>query len=206
MFTGLVEDTGIIESVEETSGGANFWIKCNLSENDLKIGDSITVNGACQTVTELKDNRSLFKIYSSFKTLELTNLKYLKKGERVNLERAMLPNTRMGGHVVQGHVDGYGKVIEKEIRDSGNTFIFKIDVPHDLCKYIVERGSICIDGISLTVVSIKDNILELVLIPETLKKTNAGQWEIGSIVNIETDIMARYFEKSNLYNKNYTSI
>lgn len=206
MFTGLVEDTGIIESVEETSGGANFWIKCNLSENDLKIGDSITVNGACQTVTELKDNRSLFKIYSSFKTLELTNLKYLKKGERVNLERAMLPNTRMGGHVVQGHVDGYGKVIEKEIRDSGNTFIFKIDVPHDLCKYIVERGSICIDGISLTVVSIKDNILELVLIPETLKKTNADQWEIGSIVNIETDIMARYFEKSNLYNKNYTSI
>lgn len=201
MFTGLIEDVGIIELVEETSGGANFWVNCNLNDNDLKIGDSITINGACQTVTELKNNKSLFKIYSSFKTLELTNLKFLKKGDKINLERALLPNSRMGGHVVQGHVDGYGKITYKEIRDSGKTYIFKIEVPQELCRYIVERGSICIDGISLTVVSIHENSLELVLIPETLKKTNASEWEVGSIVNIETDIMARYFEKSLLYSK-----
>lgn len=195
MFTGLIEDVGIIESLERTSDGSNFWIRCNLKNNDLKIGDSITVNGACQTVTDLKDSNKLFKIYSSFKTLELTNLSKLSIGNRVNLERALLPSQRMGGHIVQGHVDGYGKVVSREERDSGNTFIFKINVPLNLCNYIVERGSITIDGISLTVVSIDNNLLELILIPETLKKTNADDWIVGSIVNIETDIMARYLEK-----------
>ena len=195
MFTGLIEAVGTIIKIEKTNDGAYFWISCNLTDNDLKIGDSITVNGACQTVTELNEDKSVFKIYSSFKTLELTNFNSFKINTIVNLERSLLPSSRMGGHIVQGHVDGFGKIIYKEIRDNSNTYIFKINVPENLSKYIVERGSITIDGISLTVVSIKDNILELVLIPETIKKTNAIFWEIDSILNIETDIMARYLEK-----------
>ena len=194
MFTGLIEAIGKIDSIEKTEDGAYFWISTNLSENDLKNGDSITVNGACQTIVELKNNKNSFKIYSSYKTLELTNFNFLKVGDIVNLERSLLPSSRMGGHIVQGHVDGTGKIIFKDIKDNGNTFIYKIEVPLDFRKYIVERGSITIDGISLTVVSIENNFLTLVLIPETIKKTNAIHWEENSIVNIETDILSRYFE------------
>jgi len=199
MFTGLVEGKGKIISKEKSLDGVYYWIECNLIENDLKIGDSITINGACQTVTEIKDNKNKFKIYSSFKTLELTNFNTFDIGTEVNLERALLPNSRMGGHIVQGHVDGIGKIIFKEIKDNGNIYIFKIEVNDLLKRYIVERGSITVDGISLTVVSILENIFELVLIPETIKKTNASSWDINSIVNIETDIMARYLEKFNKY-------
>jgi riboflavin synthase len=199
MFTGLVEAKGKVETIQKTEDGAYFWISTLLSQNDLKIGDSITVNGACQTIVELNNNNNNFKIYSSYKTLELTNFNYLKLGDIVNLERSLLPSSRMGGHIVQGHVDGIGKIIDKEIRDSGNTYIFKIEIPLNLRKYIIERGSITIDGISLTVVKIENNILELVLIPETINKTNASQWEINSIVNIETDILARYYENFQKY-------
>jgi riboflavin synthase len=197
MFTGLVEGKGKIIAKEKSLDGMYYWIECNLIENDLKMGDSITINGACQTVTELKDNKNKFKIYSSFKTLELTNFNTFDIGTEVNLERALLPSSRMGGHIVQGHVDGIGKIIFKEIKDNGNIYIFKIEVNDILKRYIVERGSITVDGISLTVVSILENIFELVLIPETIKKTNAFSWEVNSIVNIETDIMARYLEKFN---------
>jgi riboflavin synthase len=199
MFTGLVEAKGKVETIQKTEDGAYFWISTFLSQNDLKIGDSITVNGACQTIVELNNYNNNFKIYSSYKTLELTNFNYLKLGDIVNLERSLLPSSRMGGHIVQGHVDGIGKIIDKEIRDSGNTYIFKIEIPLNLRKYIIERGSITIDGISLTVVKIENNILELVLIPETINKTNASQWEINSIVNIETDILARYYENFQKY-------
>jgi riboflavin synthase len=199
MFTGLVEAKGNVETIQKTEDGAYFWISTLLSQNDLKIGDSITVNGACQTIVELNNNNNNFKIYSSYKTLELTNFNYLKLGDIVNLERSLLPSSRMGGHIVQGHVDGTGKIIYKEIRDSGNTYIFKIEIPLNLRKYIIERGSITIDGISLTVVKIENNILELVLIPETISKTNASQWENNSIVNIETDILARYYENFQKY-------
>jgi len=201
MFTGLVEAKGKIEDIQKTEDGAYFWISTYLPQNDLKIGDSITVNGACQTIVELKNNNNIFKIYSSYKTLELTNFNYLNVGNIVNLERSLLPSSRMGGHIVQGHVDGTGKIIYKEIRDNGNTYIFKIEIPLNLRKYIIERGSITIDGISLTVVKIDNNILELVLIPETINKTNASQWENNSIVNIETDILARYYENFQKYSE-----
>ncbi len=199
MFTGLVEAKGKIETIQKTEDGAYFWISTFLSQNDLKIGDSITVNGACQTIVELKNNNNNFKIYSSYKTLELTNFNFLKIGDLVNLERSLLPSSRMGGHIVQGHVDGTGKIIFKEIRDNGNTYVFQIELPLNLRKYIIERGSITIDGISLTVVKIENNILELVLIPETINKTNASEWEVNSIVNIETDILARYYENFQKY-------
>ncbi|MCB1177270.1 MAG: riboflavin synthase, partial [Leptospiraceae bacterium] len=123
MFTGIIETTGTLKDKTNTSDGAFFEFSCRLEENDLQIGDSISINGACQTVTELSENKEIFKVYSSFKTLELTNLGYLQIGDPVNLERAMLPTTRLGGHMVQGHVDGVGKVISRKVKDENNVEI-----------------------------------------------------------------------------------
>jgi riboflavin synthase len=159
------------------------------------LGDSISINGACQTVTELNHDKSQFKYYSSYKTLELTNFRFLEIGSRVNLERSVTFGARMGGHLVQGHVDGVGVVTKRYAKDAGAVEVFEIELPLELCKYVVERGSIAVDGISLTVVSMKERILELVLIPETIFKTIAGEWTSGKIVNLETDIIARYVEK-----------
>jgi riboflavin synthase len=195
MFTGLIETTGTITGKNETKDGMNFQVRAIFENNDLKLGDSISINGACQTVTELNQDRTLFNYYSSYKTLELTNFKDLIIGTRVNLERSVTYGARMGGHLVQGHVDGVGVVTKRYSKDNGSVEVFEIGVPDNLTKYIVERGSIAIDGISLTVVDIRENNLELVLIPETIQKTNASEWVSGKIVNIETDIIARYVEK-----------
>ncbi len=195
MFTGLIEATGIIKEKKETNDGMVFQVEANLEKNDLKLGDSISINGACQTVTELNHDKSQFKYYSSYKTLELTNFRFLEIGSRVNLERSVTFGARMGGHLVQGHVDGVGVVTKRYAKDAGAVEVFEIELPLELCKYVVERGSIAVDGISLTVVSMKGRILELVLIPETIFKTIAGEWTSGKIVNLETDIIARYVEK-----------
>lgn len=195
MFTGLIEATGIIKEKKETNDGMIFQVECNLENNDLKLGDSISINGACQTVTELNHDKSQFKYYSSYKTLELTNFKFLEIGSRVNLERSVTYGARMGGHLVQGHVDGVGVVTKRYAKDAGAVEVFEVELPEELCRYVVERGSIAVDGISLTVVSMKERVLELVLIPETILKTIAGEWTSGKIVNLETDIIARYVEK-----------
>ncbi len=195
MFTGLVETTGTLISKKDTETGAIFTFSASFVDNDLKIGDSIAINGACQTIIDLNENKTEWSVYSSFKTLELTNFKDLQVGEEVNLERPLLPHSRMGGHFVQGHVDGVGTVIKKEFQDNQKTLVVQIQLPEELKKYVVIRGSIAIDGISLTVVNITDCILELVLIPETIQKTNAKYWIEKKKVNIEVDILARYFEK-----------
>jgi riboflavin synthase len=195
MFTGLIETLGTVENLQTTQEGAYILIKAHWKNNDLKKGDSISINGACQTITNLLEQASIFEVYSSFKTLELTNLGLLQIGEIVNLERALLPTTRMGGHIVQGHVDNMGVVCSRNKRDSGKVEVFEIEVPHSLTPYIIERGSIAIDGISLTVVAIQGNIVQLVLIPETIEKTNAKIWEPFKKVNIEIDILSRYIEK-----------
>ena len=187
MFTGLIEATGIIKEKKETNDGMVFQVEANLENNDLKLGDSISINGACQTVTELNHDKSQFKYYSSYKTLELTNFKFLEIGSRINLERSVTYGARMGGHLVQGHVDGVGVVTKRYSKDAGAVEVFEIELPVELCKYVVERGSIAVDGISLTVVSMKERILELVLIPETIFKTIASEWTSGKIVNLETD-------------------
>ena len=179
MFTGLIETTGIITEKKPTNDGIVFQVKASLENNDLKLGDSISINGACQTVTELNQDKTLFKYYSSYKTLELTNFKDLEIGDPVNLERSVTYGARMGGHLVQGHVDGVGEVTKRYAKDNGAVEVFEITI----------------DGISLTVVSIEEGKLELVLIPETIQKTNASEWNSGKIVNIETDIISRYVEK-----------
>jgi riboflavin synthase len=196
MFTGLVEGKGKITEILETNGGKKFKIRFEWKENDLKLGDSISISGACQTVTDLSLDRNEFSIYSSYKTLELTNLGELQLGSEVNLERSVTPNTRMGGHYVLGHVDGTGKICYMEKKDQGLVFVYHIEFPNWMDRYIAERGSIAVDGISLTVVSFPgNNIFELVLIPETLQKTVASDWKIGTSVNLEVDLIARYLEK-----------
>jgi riboflavin synthase len=195
MFTGLIETTGKILEIKKTPDGASFKVQANLLENDLKLGDSISINGACQTVTELNEDKSEFCFYSSYKTLELTNFSDFQIGDEINLERSMKLGDRLGGHMVSGHVDGVGIVKNRISKDDGKVEIFHIEVNKEESKYILERGSIAVDGISLTVVSINSNLVELVLIPETIKKTNSKFWNPNKKVNIETDSIARYVEK-----------
>ncbi len=195
MFTGLVETTGRIFEIQETTEGRSFLVETKWVHPDLKLGDSIAVNGCCQTVTEFYEEGNRFRFYASFKTLELTNFKFLKVGEEVNLERSVLPTTRLGGHLVSGHVDGVGKILNKEEREGGNVICYTVRNDSSLSKYIAPRGSITVDGISLTVVNSHSDTFDLVLIPETFKKTNAKSWNSNSVLNLEIDLVARYLEQ-----------
>ncbi|EMO88057.1 riboflavin synthase [Leptospira noguchii] len=195
MFTGLVETTGRIFEIQETTEGRGFLVETKWIFPDLKLGDSIAVNGCCQTVTEFYEEGNRFRFYASFKTLELTNFKFLKKGEEVNLERSALPSTRLGGHLVSGHVDGVGKILNKEERESGSVICYTVQNDSSLSKYIAPRGSITVDGISLTVVDSRSDTFDLILIPETLKKTNAKYWNSDTVLNLEIDLVARYLEQ-----------
>lgn len=195
MFTGLVETTGRILEIKDTVDGKDFLVETTWVQPDLKIGDSISVNGCCQTVTEFMDQGSRFRFYSSFKTLELTNFGNLKIGEEVNLERSALPTTRLGGHLVSGHIDGTGTILKKEERDGGTVVSYSVKNDSSFSRYIAPRGSITVDGISLTVVDSRPEEFDLVLIPETLKKTNAKSWKPGTILNLEIDLVARYLEQ-----------
>ncbi|EPG74863.1 riboflavin synthase, alpha subunit [Leptospira fainei serovar Hurstbridge str. BUT 6] len=196
MFTGLIETTGEVQSIRDTGEGKIFSLKVNWQDPDLKLGDSISVNGACHTVTSFQDQGNTFEFYSSYRTLELTNFGDFRNGTKVNLERSVQPHTRMGGHFVTGHVDAVGKITLAEDRDGGKVRRYLISHDPSLTKYFAVRGSITVDGISLTIVDSRPGELELVLIPETLTKTNAGvSWKIGASVNLEIDLVARYLEQ-----------
>ncbi|MCB1159425.1 MAG: riboflavin synthase [Leptospiraceae bacterium] len=194
MFTGIIETTGKIRTIEDTGEGKVLTVEINFPEMDSKPGDSIAINGVCLTVTKIQEEK-LYSFYASYKTLELTNLGKLGVDNLVNTERAVKASQRLGGHIVQGHVDGIGKVIRKEIRDGGKVYCFIIECSEELARYFIERGSIAVDGISLTIVSCEKSKFELVLIPETIEKTNAKNWMEDYTVNLETDILARYVEK-----------
>jgi riboflavin synthase len=199
MFTGIIESVGKILEISDTGEGKRFKIHTPFENWDVEKGHSIAINGTCLTVEVFDQNSSECIFYVSYKTLELTNLGKLKKGGIVNLERSVTPMSRLGGHMVQGHVDGIGVILSKEMRDSGKTFRFELKVPNDMLRFIIPRGSITIDGISLTVVGIQENQIELVLIPETMNKTNAYSWEEGVEVNIETDLIAKYIDRMALF-------
>ncbi|MDV6234739.1 riboflavin synthase [Leptospira ellisii] len=195
MFTGLVEAKGTVREILETNDGRDFLVETSWTDPDIKLGDSISVNGCCQTVTEFISQGNRFRFYSTFKTLELTNFGLLKVGDTVNLERSALPTTRLGGHIVSGHVDGTGKILTLEEREGGAVVCYTVGNDPSLSKYVAPRGSITVDGISLTVVDSRPGEFDLVLIPETLKKTNASFWKPGSILNLEIDLVARYLEQ-----------
>lgn len=193
MFTGLVESTGRIEAIELGADSAVFTFADVAFASELNIGDSVSVNGTCLTVTQKSSTG--FSVDVMVQTLKLTSLQSLMVGERVNLERAALVSSRLGGHIVQGHVDGTGTVA---LLNQGEKWLqMDIAIPAELAKYVVAQGSICIDGVSLTVGSISDDLNQVTvwLIPETLTVTNLGSKEIGDLVNIEVDVLAKYVER-----------
>ncbi|MEI1278966.1 riboflavin synthase [Leptospira venezuelensis] len=200
MFTGLIECTGKIESVQDTGDGKIFKVVTVWKDPDLKNGDSISVNGACHTVTSFQENGNKFEFYSSYKTLELTNFGSFQVGTKINLERSVQPHTRMGGHFVTGHVDLTGTILLSEEKDSGKVRRFVISHDPSFTKYFAVRGSVTVDGISLTIVDSKPGEFELVLIPETLIVTSASEaWKVGAKVNLEVDLIARYLEQLGNY-------
>ncbi len=191
MFTGLVEETGSIAGIKRSDGNAVITINCEKILEDLKIGDSVAIDGACQTVTEIKD--SGFSMDTSPETLKLTILNDYKPGQDVNLERAMPASGRFGGHIVSGHVEGIGTFLRKQ--KQGITSIFYFQAPENVMKYLVYKGSVSVNGISLTIASIEDNIFSAAVIPATIDQTNLKFLSPGDKINLEPDILAKYVEK-----------
>jgi riboflavin synthase len=190
MFTGLVADRGEVLSISKSAQSAVIEIQTNLRD-ELRVGDSISVNGVCLTAVAIGNDS--FKADVMVQTLNVTSLGSLEVGDNVNLELATRADSRLGGHIVQGHVDGVAEVKENSSGEKWNRFV--VEVPKSLTKYIVNQGSICIDGVSLTVGEIVENSVTLWLIPETLAKTNLSQKTLGDKVNIEVDVIAKYVER-----------
>ena len=192
MFTGIIQAIGTVAAIEAKGVDSRFYINtADLDLNDVAIGDSIATNGICLTAIVLTDKG--FWADVSAETLSKTSFKQIKIGSRVNLEKALLPTTHLGGHLVSGHVDGLAKVIERY--NDGRSIHFKIQAPNDLAKYIATKGSICINGISLTVNALNGAVFELNIVPHTLAQTTLESTKAGDEVNLEVDIIARYLER-----------
>jgi riboflavin synthase len=191
MFTGIIEELGRVKAIEQQADAVRLTIEGPIAVSDVKRGDSIAVSGTCLTAVEFDE--STFTADVMKETLDRTSLSELKVGDAVNLERAMTAATRFGGHVVQGHVDGVGKIISRE--PSENWEWLRVSIPAELMKYIVLKGSITIDGVSLTVNEVGDDFIGLSLIPETLALTTLGSKQVGAKVNVEADVMAKHIER-----------
>ena len=191
MFTGIIEELGRVKAIEQQADAVRLTIEGPIAVSDVKRGDSIAVSGTCLTAVEFDE--STFTADVMKETLDRTSLSELKVGDAVNLERAMTAATRFGGHVVQGHVDGVGKIISRE--PSENWEWLRVSIPTELMKYIVLKGSITIDGVSLTVNEVGDDFIGLSLIPETLALTTLGSKQVGAKVNVEADVMAKHIER-----------
>ncbi|WP_435187645.1 riboflavin synthase [Pseudothioglobus sp. nBUS_23] len=192
MFTGIIQSKGSIKEIFSSSDGARLKINTNaLDLSDTKVGDSIAVDGVCLTVTELTE--SSFTADVSNETLTCTTFSALKQGKNVNLERSLRVNQGVDGHLVSGHVDGIGAV--NSIEKDGDSVRIKIEVQGDIIKYIAKKGSICINGVSLTVNSVENNFFDVNIVPHTLSATTLGDLSLQSNVNIEIDQIARYVER-----------
>jgi riboflavin synthase len=192
MFTGIIQAVGQIRERQPHGGDARMVIACGgLDMNDVALGDSIAVNGVCLTAVAF--DSECFTADVSGETLSRTTLGDLKTGSAVNLEKALTPTTRLGGHLVSGHVDGVGEVVKRW--SDARSERFTIRAPEQLAKYIAEKGSICVDGISLTVNSVSGSEFELNIVPHTLKETTMSEFAVGRRVNLEVDIIARYLER-----------
>ena len=192
MFTGIIQSIGEIAAIKPKGDDARVRILTNkLDLADVQLGDSIAVNGVCLTAVELPGDG--FWADVSAETLSCTTFKSLTVGTKANLEKALTPTTRLGGHLVSGHVDGVGKVVERF--NDGRSVRFHIQTPDEMAKYIAEKGSVCVDGISLTVNAVKGAVFELNIVPHTLQETTMGKFKVGTEVNLEVDIIARYLER-----------
>ena len=190
MFTGLVQDLGGVTGVDATDDGVRLTVRTALA-GELALGDSVAVNGVCLTATHVEDDA--FSADVMHETLRRSSLAGVTGGDGVNLELPLRASDRLGGHVVQGHVDGVGTV--SEVRDDGFARIVVVAAPVELLRYVVEKGSIAVDGISLTVVDAGEDAFSVSLIPETLERTNLGAAAPGTLVNLEVDVLAKYVEK-----------
>jgi len=191
MFTGLIAELGTVERLTEKDRVCQLTVRAASILNNVKTGDSIAVNGACLTVTSLHSHSFTADVMPE--TIRRTTLHQLQPGDRVNLEKALRPVDGLDGHIVQGHVEGIGKI--RQITPEGNALVYHIEAPGGLMRYIVEKGSIAVDGISLTVTETDDSGFGVSLIPHTARMTTLGFKDVGDRVNLETDIIARYVEK-----------
>lgn len=192
MFTGIIEAVGIVGSCKRSGGDMQLVIDTqNLDIGDVVPGDSIAVNGVCLTAIALEGRK--FTADVSAETLAHTTLGSLKSDQRVNLEKALTPSSRLGGHLVTGHVDGVGKVLQR--KREGQSERFRIEVPQALARYIARKGSVCVDGTSLTVNAVDANTFDLNIVPHTLANTIMDDYTEGTAVNVEVDIIARYLER-----------
>lgn len=192
MFTGIILAIGKITQIEQKSGDVRLSIDTGkLSLKEANLGDSIAVNGICLTAVELGENSFVADV--SNETLARTNLKSAATGSAVNLELALTPQTRMGGHIVSGHVDGLAVLVEQ--KPDGRSIRFKFKAPDSLAKYIAEKGSICINGISLTINNVEGAEFSVNIVPHTLKETTLGAISVGDSINLEVDLLARYMER-----------
>jgi riboflavin synthase len=191
VFTGLVEDTGSIASVAARDGGKILSIRTKIPLSEVAIGDSISVDGACLTAETLRGD--VFTVVAGRETLARTTLGDARVGRKVHLERALRMGDRLGGHLVQGHVDGVGTVRSSSVQ--GESQVVWVDVPAELARYIAEKGSVCVDGVSLTVNEVARASFRVNLIPHTTKVTHLGDIRAGKKVNVEVDVLAKYVER-----------
>lgn len=191
MFTGIIEDKGRVLRAESRGQGKRLTITVSPGLTDIQLGDSINVNGACLTVVR-KEGQGI-EVDVSTETLQRTNLADVREGERVNLERALKLSDRLGGHIVTGHIDGIGTIVE--MRKEQDFVHLKIRVPQSVSRYVVQKGSLAVDGTSLTVNECLGDVVQMTLIPYTLEKTILIDKKVGDRVNVEADILAKYVEK-----------
>jgi len=191
MFTGIIEELGKIRSIEKRGEGARLVIEARTVTQETNEGDSISVNGVCLTAIDVRPDS--FAADGSRETLQRSTLGQLKSGSVVNLERAVTPSTRLGGHIVQGHVDGRGSFLTAE--EHGGSWTVRIGYPRELARYLVFKGSVSVEGISLTIAALQENLFEIAVIPKTWTGTNLSQLRPNDPVNLEVDIIAKYVER-----------
>ena len=191
MFTGIIEELGTLTAFEKNAGGARMTVAASTVVSDAGEGDSISVNGVCLTALDITP--ASFSADLSQETLDRTTLGNLRPGSRVNLERAVTPATRLGGHIVQGHVDGRGTFVSAE--QSGDFWTVRIGFPPEMAKYLVYKGSVCVEGISLTVAALGEDHFDIAIIPKTWELTNLSTLNPGDGVNLEADVIAKYVER-----------
>jgi riboflavin synthase len=192
MFTGIIEELGSVDAVQTRAAGARLKIRCSTVMSDMTEGASIAVNGVCLTALDLRPDS--FSADLAPETLRRSNLGDLRAGSRVNLERPLSPTGRLSGHIVQGHVDGTGEFLALESLGDENWWL-RIRVPTELDRFLVYKGSICIDGISLTIASLESDVLSVTIIPHTYRNTTLGGYRPGARVNLECDVLAKHVEK-----------
>jgi len=191
MFTGIVEEMGWVVAMERGERSATITVGASVVQSDARLGDSVAVNGCCLTVVAIEENSLTFEAIPE--TLARTSLGKLALGDAVNLERSLAANGRLGGHFVQGHIDGVGEILA--LREDDNAIIMEIGVPESLLRYFVEKGSVAVDGVSLTVASLLTNGFTVWTIPHTRAVTTLGNRNVGDSVNIECDLLGKYIER-----------